>query len=251
MCICTRDSASRRAGCAWEFARAAGVHLHVGLCVITPHRVPVWGWVCTCTWGRACTGTGCAHAKPWAVLALAVCSHGNVLARGLGVHLHAGGGLHGAVHAHAALRAMHKSTKLAQKLICTRAERGFAHRSVFARGCVLTVHGTSVFARGCVCLHGAVPPQGATHHPIAPVRAPCTRPCTRAASPRPGTRLPLARGICTRRLARGCPCTSVAAGHRRRGAHERCACALARALHRALCASVFTGGGVQAPSTRV
>lgn len=228
-----------------------GVHLHVGLCVITPHRVPVWGWVCTCTWGRACTGTGCAHAKPWAVLALAVCSHGNVLARGLGVHLHAGGGLHGAVHARAALRAMHKSTSL--------------HGSSFARGLSVGLHtGACLHGAVCspctarVCLHGAAcactglcPPRGTTHLPTAAARAPCTRPCTRAASPRPGTRLPLARGICTRRLARGCPCTSVAAGHRRRGAHERCACALARALHRALCASVFTGGGVQAPRTRV
>lgn len=191
-----------------------GVHLHVGSGL---HG----DWVCSCkAVGSACT-----------VLALAVCSHGNVLARGLGVHLHAGGGLHGAVHARAALRAMHKSTKLAQKLICTRAERGFAHRSVFARGCVLTVHGTSVFARGCVCLHGAVPPQG-DHAPshsscVCPLHEALHKSCLSQAwhTPSPGTghlhkvpctRLPLhKRGSwapaarCSREV-RVCPCTGLA-----------------------------------------
>lgn len=99
--------------------------------VFARHRVPVWGWVCTCTWDRACTGTGCARGQ----CLHSACTHGNVLARGLGVHLHVGGGLHGAVHAHAALWAMHKSTSL--------------HRSSLARGLSVGLHTGA-------CLHGAV-----------------------------------------------------------------------------------------------
>lgn len=208
-----------------------GVHLHVGSGL---HG----DWVCSCkAVGSACTRCvltrKCAGTRAGCALA-----RGRGLARGCARSRSTAGDA--------------QEHKLARKLICTRAERGFAHRSVFARGCVLTVHGTSVFARGCVCLHGAVPPQG-DHAPshsscACPLHEALHKSCLSQAwhTPSPGTghlhkapctRLPLhKRGSwapaarCSREV-RVCPCTGLAQSPLRKRVHG--------------------GGGVQAPSTRV
>lgn len=209
--------------------------------VFARHRVPVWGWVCTCTWDRACTGTGCARAKLWAVLAQ--CLHTRKCAgTRAGCALARGRGLARGCACSRSTVGDAQEHKLAQKLACTRAERGFAHRSVFARG--------------CVCLHGAVPPRGPRTFPQQ-------------------LRVPLARGLAQELALPGLAHAFPWHGAFAQGALHEAALAqawqlgtggvvltrgvrvplhgLTRALHRALCASVCAGvltGGACKPLAR-
>lgn len=202
--------------------------MHVGLCVITPHRVPVWGWVCTCTWGRACTGTGCARAKLRAVLAQ--CLHSLCAHMEMCWH-------EGWVCTCTREGACTGLCTLAQHCgRCTRAQS--LHRSSFARGLSVGLHtGACLHGAVCspctarVCLHGAA----CACTGLCPQGGPCTVPQQ--------LRVPLARG-----LAQELPLPGLAHAFPWHGAFAQ------GALHEAALAQAWqlgTGGAVLTRGARV
>lgn len=187
-----------------------GVHLHMGLCMHMLHLGQhLHGTVCLC-------GAGCA------------------LARGRGL-------AQGCARLHSTVGDAQEH-KLAQKRACTKAERGFAHRSVLAQGpCAHHAWHERVCTGLCVLAQGCAPP--GDH---APSHGSCTCPLHEALhkgwltqarhTPSPGTghlrkvpctRLPLhKRGSWA--LVTRCSQEVRVPLHR-----------LTRALHRALCSSVW------------
>lgn len=106
-----------------------GVHLHMGLCMHMLHLGQhLHGTVCLC-------GAGCA------------------LARGRGL-------AQGCARLHSTVGDAQEH-KLAQKRACTKAERGFAHRSVLAQGpCAHHAWHERVCTGLCVLAQGCAPPRG-------------------------------------------------------------------------------------------